>query len=383
MQSPLASDSLLSRPYLECFPEPGGLPQRVALQRFPFFLGRDPAAPLVVSSRRVSQAHAVITRQGEQCYINDRGSTNGTFVNGRRVEEDTPLHEGDIVHLAHVEFRFGYESPDPRECPPLVTEAVHSRLPPSFIQGHKHLSEMIGRGLVSAAFQPIVRLADRHVVGYESLSRGRHDQLPDDPGRLLELARQCGLAAELSGKFREEALAEVARLPAGSLLFLNFHPEEMTGSTLLRSLGEIPADVRAAHPLVLEVHEDAVTEVGSMRRLRDELRDLGILLAYDDFGAGQARLAELAAVPPDFVKLDRKLVQNLPHSRAFQDLVRALGQVSAGLGCQVIAEGVETQAEAEACEALGCQLGQGYLFGRPQKAIDLSPPLSGPQARRA
>ena len=372
-------------PYLEYFPEPGGLPQRVALASFPFAIGRDAAAHLVLSSRRVSQAHAVITRDDESCYIRDVGSTNGTFVNGQRVGGDTALHEGDIVHLAHMEFRFGYEGDRPPDGLTPHTEMAQSQLPPSFIRAHEHLSDMITSRLAAALFQPIVRLDDRQVIGYEALGRGCHAQLPDDPTRLLYLAGRCGLAAELSEMLRRQTFAEVGRLPAGTMLFLNLHPEELRSGTLLRSLGEIPAAVRAARPLVLEVHEDAAADVPAMQRLRDGLHELGIRLAYDDFGAGQSRLAELATMPPDFVKLDRKLVQNLPQSPALQDLVRALGEVSGRLNCQVIAEGVETEAEAEACQALGCRLGQGFLFGRPQKALSLAvPPTEAvPRVRRA
>lgn len=374
MASGVTPDSLCPLAFLEYFPEPGGLPQRVALRCFPFSIGRDPGAHLAVSSRRVSQAHAVITCEGEDCYIHDMHSTNGTFVNGRRVEGGTPLVEGDIVHLAHVEFRFGYAGDRRPPDAPLATEAAKSQLPPSFIRAHQYLSDMIAGRMATALFQPIVRLSDRQVVGYESLGRGRHEQLPDNPGLLLELAGRCGLAADLSEMLREQTLAEAARLPSGSLLFLNLHPAEMRGSGLLRSLGDIPAAVRAARPLVLEVHEDAVADVPVMRRLRDGLRELDIRLAYDDFGAGQARLAELAAVPPDFVKLDRNLVQNLPHSGPLQDLVRTLSQVSAGMSCSMIAEGVETEVEVEACRALGCQFAQGYLFGRPQRGLDISTP---------
>src|SRR5262249_19626466 len=122
MPSAAPPGSLRPLPYLEYFPEPGGLPQRVALRCFPFAIGRDPAANLVISSRRVSQAHAVIPREGERCYISDVCSTNGTFVNGQRVACGAPLDEGDIVHLAHMEFRFGYESGGPREDLPPHTE---------------------------------------------------------------------------------------------------------------------------------------------------------------------------------------------------------------------------------------------------------------------
>ncbi|HEX5269059.1 MAG TPA: EAL domain-containing protein, partial [Gemmataceae bacterium] len=358
-QPPDGSDPL---PYLEYFPEPGGLPQRVALRSFPFTLGRGAGADLVVPSRQVSQAHAVITRDGPRCYIRDQLSTNGTFVNGQRVAEGSPLCDGDIVHLAHIEFRYGDGDDVGRDPAPMATEAGRSEPPPSLIRARQHLREMIVGGLAAALFQPIVRLPDRQVVAYEALGRGRHPQLPESPARLLDLAGRCGMAAEVSQMLRGLALAGAGRLPAGCLLFLNCHPEELRAGTLSRSLAEVPPGQRAARALVLEVHEDAVADVPTMRRLRADLRALDVRLAYDDFGAGQARLAELAAIPPDFVKLDRRLVEKLPRSGPLQDLVRTLSQVSARLSCQMLAEGVQTEEEAEVSRALGCGLGQGYLF---------------------
>src|SRR5262249_46607462 len=90
------------------------------------------------------------------------------------------------------------------------------------------------------------------------------------------------------------------------------------------------------------------------------------LLAYDDFGAGQARLAELVQVPADFVKIDRGLVQELPASRPMRELVRAVVRVCADLNACVVAEGIETAEQADLCRELGCHVGQGYLFGAPQ-----------------
>jgi EAL domain-containing protein (putative c-di-GMP-specific phosphodiesterase class I) len=383
MPSPAQPGGPDALPYLEYYPAPSGLPQRVTLRSFPFSIGRDSGAHLVISSRRVSQAHAVIIREGGDCYILDLHSTNGTFVNGRRVECNTPLLEGDIVHLANMEFRVGYAAGERDDDLTRATEMADSQLPPSFIRVQENLLEMLAGRLATALFQPIVYLADQHVIGYESLGRGCHDKLPTSPAHLLDLASRCGLAAQLSEMLRGQTLVEAERLPTGSLLFLNLHPDEFRSGTLLRSLAEIPTTIREARPLVLEVHEDVVTDVQAMRQLRDGLRSLDIRLAYDDFGAGQTRLAELAAVPPDFVKLDRKVVKDLPHSQPLQDLLRTLGQVSKRLNCEVIAEGVETEAEADACRALGCRLAQGYLFGRPQKAIDLVAPLAADDARIA
>jgi EAL domain-containing protein (putative c-di-GMP-specific phosphodiesterase class I) len=120
--------------------------------------------------------------------------------------------------------------------------------------------------------------------------------------------------------------------------------------------------------MVLEVHEEAVADSLSMHKLRDQLAALGIGLAYDDFGAGQARLQELVEVPPHFLKLHMSLIRGIDQDVTRQELIQALNPVITKLGVQVIAEGIETEQEAGVCLGLGCHLGQGFLFGRPQPA---------------
>jgi EAL domain-containing protein (putative c-di-GMP-specific phosphodiesterase class I) len=104
-----------------------------------------------------------------------------------------------------------------------------------------------------------------------------------------------------------------------------------------------------------------------LRDLRTRLNDLNIGLAYDDFGAGQARLRELVEVPPDVIKFDMCLIRSLPTAstetrRLLSTLVAAVRQ----LNVAVLAEGVETELEARRCLELGFELGQGFFFGRPQ-----------------
>jgi EAL domain-containing protein (putative c-di-GMP-specific phosphodiesterase class I) len=154
-------------------------------------------------------------------------------------------------------------------------------------------------------------------------------------------------------------------------LFFNIHPSEMNDDALIDSLRALKIGLHCDQQVVLEVHEAVVTDLPAMRRLREQLNALGIGLAYDDFGAGQARLTELAEVPPDFIKLDRCLIHGIETAAARQDLVRALNRVSSDLGAATIAEGIETQAEADVCLALHCRYGQGFLFGRPQPLVSL------------
>ena len=353
-------------PYLEHYPEPGGTVHRIELEPVPFRLGRSSAAQFTVPCRQVSKEHAEIYREESTYRVRDLGSTNGTFVNGQRVT-DAPLTNGDILHIAHKEFRFGHE---PGTAPGVFvttcTDPAESRVPPSLIKAHGYLQEMLATYGCSISFQPIVDLATGAPVGYEALARGGHEHLSTSPAELLRLAERCGLARDLSRMFCSIAVQEAASLAEGTLVFLNMHPSEIKDPELFVSLAELPALAGPGQRLIVEVHKSVVVDTPSLRKLRDELNALGIGLAYDDFGRGQARFAELVEVPPDFLKLDMNLVRNIHKDTGRQQLVRSLNQVIHGLGVQVIAAGVETKEEADTCAGLGCHHGQGYLFGRPQ-----------------
>src|SRR5439155_10844602 len=107
------------------------------------------------------------------------------------------------------------------------------------------------------------------------------------------------------------------------------------------ALEGVPEALGGDRQVVLELHEEAVADVDAMRALRARLTGLGVGLAYDDFGAGKARLTELAEVPPDFIKLDKSLTHGLHMAPGRQELVRALTRLSSDLGIRLIAEGVE------------------------------------------
>jgi EAL domain-containing protein (putative c-di-GMP-specific phosphodiesterase class I) len=359
-------------PYLEHYPEPGEAPHRILLDQLPFRIGRSMTAHYIIYSRQVSKDHSEIFRDGKDFRIRDLGSTNGTFVNGQRVNS-APLLNGDIIHIAHKELRFGYEPieahDDVGRC---FTEPAASQLPASVIRSSNHLREMLNSQSVRVVFQPIIDMETRAVLGFEALGRGTHRELSTNPGDLFGLADQCHLSCELSRLFRSVAVEEASRLPDHTMLFFNIHPSEMDSEALIDSLRDLKKMLRKAQQVVLEVHEGVVADVASMRWLREQLNELEIGLAYDDFGAGQARLTELAEVPPDFIKLDRSLIRDIDRGAARQDVIKALNRVCADLQVESIAEGVETAAEAAVCQKLGCHYGQGFLFGRPQPLAQLA-----------
>ena len=123
-------------------------------------------------------------------------------------------------------------------------------------------------------------------------------------------------------------------------------------------------------PIVLEIHEAAVTQTSDSMRLlqgREFRGNINIGLAYDDFGAGQARLVELVEVPPDYLKFDIELVRGLSKaSQERQKMVERLVQMTTELGIAALAEGIEEESDHEVCRQLGFGYCQGFLYGKPK-----------------
>jgi len=356
--------------YLERFPEAGGPAEHIPVWRLPFTIGRSESADLTVYSGKVSKEHARLELTDGRWAIRDLESTNGTFVNGERASTHF-LNDGDIVHLAHVEFCFRHTQPSQRrpaaddERLAERTQLMVAEQPHSVIRGTELLRELIDTTAVEMLYQPIIDLRTRSVIAYEALARGTHPDLSTNPGDLLALAEQCDLVVELSRMFGKRAVTCSTRLPRGAKVFVNMHAQELSHSGLIDALTELAALASPDHQVVLEIAEASVTDVSAMGRNKQAFDSLGLQFAYDDFGAGQARLIELTDIPPDYLKFDKAMIEGIEAAAPRQEMVSALLRVVRSLGVRVIAEGVETELVAAICQRLGCDLGQGFLFGRP------------------
>lgn len=213
------------------------------------------------------------------------------------------------------------------------------------------------------AFQPIVRVNDRRLFGYEALLRSDEPALPH-PGAVLDAGERLGQLHRVGRKMRERACSFLEQLEDECMLFLNLHPSDLTDPSLFDPAAP---HVAFAKRIVLEVTErsslDRVEGAGARVKA---LRQLGFRIAVDDLGAGYAGLASFIQLEPDLVKLDMCLVRNVDSSPKQQRIVRAMIDVTHDLGLQVVGEGVETVAERDMLVDLGCDLLQGYLFGKPR-----------------
>lgn len=344
---------------LECV-SAGWRSWEVAVSAPRFRVGRQPGLDLTLNSAAVSKAHADLSPDGEALLLEDLGSRNGTFVNGERVER-ARLLEGDIVGFADVEFRVGRVALG-RERQQ-ATGPLETIRPP--VQALESLRGLIRGRHVRTFFQPIHDLATGAVIGHEALGRGGVPGLPEHPTELFDLACWAGLEAELSRAFRDRAALDATGLAGGGLLLLNTHPSEVDRAGLLDSVARV-REALPGTPLVVELHERALPAPRDVGTLKADLGRLGVELAFDDFGAGQARLLELAEAPPHYLKFDTcfvHLVDRAPAARL--RLLRSLLELADDMGVHTVAEGVETPAEARVCRDLGFRSAQGYHFGRP------------------
>ena len=230
--------------------------------------------------------------------------------------------------------------------------ADHAGLQASFESGLRSLR---------IVYQPIIRARDGAVYGYEALVRTSEARLPH-PGVLFDVAERLDRVHEL-GRVIRGKVAEFMDRTGVRAAFVNVHPGELSDDALL--LAEAPLS-KHAPAVVIEITErQSIEGVSDLPGRIKALRRLGYRLAIDDLGAGYAGLTTFAVLEPNVVKLDMTLVRGCDHEPVKQQLIRSMTTLCKELGALVVAEGIETPAERDTVVSLGCDLLQGYLFGRP------------------
>jgi EAL domain-containing protein (putative c-di-GMP-specific phosphodiesterase class I) len=250
--------------------------------------------------------------------------------------------------------------------------------------GEERLTADIARGLAAREFevfyQPIVCLKDRSTIGFESLVRWRH---PDRgllaPSAFIATAERSGLIVELGEHVLETACQQAERwLGAGLDLHVavNLSARQLVDVGLADRIGALMTT--ASLPpgtLWLEVTETALIEdIRLAKATLERIEALGAWLSIDDFGTGWASLTYLRQFPSHALKIDLSFVSGLGANASDEAIVRSILLLGTELDLAVIAEGVETELQVARLLDLGCDLAQGYLFGRPLPVAELSLP---------
>ncbi len=224
---------------------------------------------------------------------------------------------------------------------------------------------------VDVHFQPIVRLSDGAPAGFEALARWIDKDLGFvSPSVFVPLAEERGFIDTLSETLLRKAAEAALAWPRELFLSFNLSSAQLmdpgTAQNTLSILRRVGLD---PNRLELEITETAVmTCADTAHRVLDELQASGVRISLDDFGTGQSSLGRLRDFSFDKVKIDRAFVSRIATDRASEHIIHAIITMCQGLDLAVVAEGIETQVEAERLRALRCGFGQGYLFGKPADA---------------
>lgn len=223
------------------------------------------------------------------------------------------------------------------------------------------VDQMLREQALLTAFQPIHDLANGEVIGVEALARFPGDD--GGPEHWFSEAATVGLTAELEFAALESALTAAVELPAHLYVALNISPETCLDPRLP---GLLAASQIAPERLVLELTENlAVAAYAPLVEALAPLRSRGLRIAVDDAGAGFASMRHILHLHPDIIKLDRSLIAGINQSLGQRALGAAMVEFAQQIQAQIVAEGIESEAELNAVTALGMHAGQGYLLDRP------------------
>lgn len=364
MRTQVFNGSSASTPFVEFQIGGESEPRRAELVKFPFTVGRQDGLELTLPSNRVSRRHAVIEFRHGRYWVRDLGSTNGTLLNGQRVEE-AELSDGDQIELADVTLVFNAcDGPTQRPDATLVMSdraIANSDITPWIIE-HRRLQEMILQQALRWRFERIDDVERGECFGYE-VQWSDQDVLGDVSVRRRLRSIESRSSERLGELYR--LLAAGQALPPGPPvhLFFNALTPEVGTPRFVQALVRVRERISTEHVLVAEIPHSAVCDIPYFRRFVQALTDEGIKIAYDDFQGGPAQIADCADLRPDFLKLSATMAQGIGRSSGGQRQLQLIVRAAQEIGSEVVATGVACQDDVDAVFELGCRFAQGPHCG--------------------
>ena len=248
------------------------------------------------------------------------------------------------------------------------------------------LRKALGAGEFEIYYQPFVSLATREISGYEALLRWRHPTrgfVP--PAEFIGIAEDIGLIVPIGEWVLRQACVQAASWHRPLKIAVNLSPLQLKARNLTQTvLVALANSGLEARRLELEITESVFLEDNELTlSILHDLRRIGVRIAMDDFGTGYSSLSYLRSFPFDKIKLDKSFVDDLSNRTDSIAIVRSIAMLGASLGMTTTAEGIETADQSELLRQAGFLEGQGYLFGRPAPAKDISPNLASKDVIRA
>lgn len=241
------------------------------------------------------------------------------------------------------------------------------------------LRDAVRDEIIVPHYQPLIWLSTGKVHSFEALARWTDKEgVSIPPSTFIEVAEESGLISELANSLLRRACLDGLSWPAETRLAFNISPRQLSDRLLaMRILRILEETGFPPHRLDVEITESAfVQDLAVAGRVFDELRNAGVQLVLDDFGTGYSSLSQLSNMPFDQIKIDGSFISTFQEDDKQMKVVRAIMGLGHGLGVISTAEGIEQPSQLASLRVLGCDLGQGYLFGRPMPASEIERYLS-------
>jgi predicted signal transduction protein with EAL and GGDEF domain len=251
------------------------------------------------------------------------------------------------------------------------------------LQARRTLELELRRALVNGEFelyyQPVVSFKTNTVSGFEALLRWAHPKRGIvSPGEFIALAEDTGLIIPLGEWVLREACAEAAKWPHEIKVAVNLSPIQFKNPNLAQVVvSALASSGLVANRLELEITESALLEDNETTlEILHQFRALGVRISLDDFGTGYSSLSYLTSFPYDKIKIDQSFIRNMSHRKDCLAIVQAVASLARSLNIVTVAEGVETEDQLEKAKAVGCTEVQGYYFGMPAPAKEVTRTLT-------
>lgn len=323
-------------------------------------------APIRSVADTTRLARRIVDTLGQAMLIDDNriviGASIGIAVKSDSMEPELLLRQADLaLYEAKRKGRGRHVIFDHR----LAAMADHR------VQIESTIRRAIDEGRLSLHYQPIVSMDTRKVIGFEALARLTDPELGAvSPAEFIPLAGEIGYMKVMGSHLRRQLLTDIAAAHKTwpELLFsFNLSSSELEDRDLASTIGAECAEFGVAPAsLTLELSEDMLVQDRTwLERTLTMLRDMGCRISMDDFGTGRASLSSIKRLPIDEIKIDRSFVTDIGESRFNQATCEAILLLANALDATVVAEGIESESEADAIRSIGIQHGQGYLFAKP------------------
>ncbi len=246
------------------------------------------------------------------------------------------------------------------------------QLPYNFGNTKLDLDALLKSENISVLAQPIMNLSNGDIFGWEILTRGPQGTPYHLPMDLFEIAHQADVLTALECVVFKKALSEISKRQIKEQVFINITSVSLCHPYLLNELLSVMAEFPEIHPkqIVLEITErHQIRDYEFMAQVIRSFRDEGFRFAVDDAGSGYSSLQSISELIPDIIKIDKSVIQNIDQAEVKQSMLKALLYFAEHMNCQVVAEGVEREEEADILYKHKVHMGQGYYFAKPAPLV--------------